>query len=298
MPRPSPQTERVVALIEMLAEHPLTLAEVTRRLGVNKSSCYSMLAALTTAGWLLRDPARKTYRLGPALVNVARSAERSFPALEFSRPAAVELSHELGLHVVTLEVRDGSVTVVDQIRDVRAGGAPLRFGEIPLQPPFGSAVIAWSAAPVVEGWLGAAPVASRGAYREALGAIRKRGYAVELSVAPEERLRDAARRLDRTDGLALPQLVERLAHDLATRDDFLPATIRRTARYTVSAINAPVFDHTGAPVLVLSLLGFTATLTGADVEGIGARLAGVTRGVTAALAGPGPGARAASGSRR
>jgi DNA-binding IclR family transcriptional regulator len=48
--RPSPQTNRVVALVEILAARPneaLTLADVTRRLGVNKSTCYSMLQALT-----------------------------------------------------------------------------------------------------------------------------------------------------------------------------------------------------------------------------------------------------------
>ena len=77
MARPSPQTNRVVALVEILAARPneaLTLAEVTRRLGVNKSTCYSMLQALTEVGWLLRDPfARPTgwgrpwWRLGRRL---------------------------------------------------------------------------------------------------------------------------------------------------------------------------------------------------------------------------------------
>ena len=70
MARPSPQTNRVVALVEILSARPneaLTLADVTRRLGVNKSTCYSMLQALTEVGWLLRDPFHKTYRLGPGV---------------------------------------------------------------------------------------------------------------------------------------------------------------------------------------------------------------------------------------
>ena len=71
MARPSPQTDRVVALVGLLASSPdatITLAEATRRLRVNKSTCHSMLTALTEHAWLLRDPVRKTYRLGPALV--------------------------------------------------------------------------------------------------------------------------------------------------------------------------------------------------------------------------------------
>ena len=76
MPRASPQTDRVVAVVELLTAHPgadFTLAELARRLGVSKPTCYPMLAALTRSGWLLRHPTRKTYRLGPALVPAGSS---------------------------------------------------------------------------------------------------------------------------------------------------------------------------------------------------------------------------------
>ena len=72
-PRPSPQTERVVNLFEHLAGDGsrgmagMTLAQVSRHLSVHKASCHSMLSELLRAGWLLRDPVRKTYHLGPAL---------------------------------------------------------------------------------------------------------------------------------------------------------------------------------------------------------------------------------------
>lgn len=62
-PRPSPQTERVVNLFEQLAgdgSRGMTLAEVSRHLSVHKASCHSMLSELLRAGWLLRDPVRKT----------------------------------------------------------------------------------------------------------------------------------------------------------------------------------------------------------------------------------------------
>jgi DNA-binding IclR family transcriptional regulator len=77
MARTSPPTDRVVATVSLLAarpDQPLSLAELTRRLGVNKSTGHAILASLVAAGWVLRDPTRKTYRLGPALVALGRSA--------------------------------------------------------------------------------------------------------------------------------------------------------------------------------------------------------------------------------
>ena len=90
MARTSPPTERVVATVSLLAarpDEPLSLAELTRRLGVNKSTGHAILTSLAAAGWVLRDPTRKTYRLGPALVALGRQAAASFPALDFARPA-------------------------------------------------------------------------------------------------------------------------------------------------------------------------------------------------------------------
>jgi DNA-binding IclR family transcriptional regulator len=275
--RPSPQTNRVVALVEILAARPneaLTLADITRRLGVNKSTCYSMLQALTEVGWLLRDPFHKTYRLGPALVSVGRSASSGFPALDFVRPAMIELSRSVGSHCVALSVAPEHVTVVDQVRDVRAVGAPIGHGYIPLRPPFGAAVAAWSLPVTAQRWLSLAPPGTAERYAAALDVARHRGFVVELaepSWTPP------------THGTSLPEVVEELARLLSP--DVLPLEIDATRRYTVSAINAAVIDPSGAVVLIVSLMGFPGPLTGAEVEAVGKRLEAATATVTAALAG-------------
>jgi DNA-binding IclR family transcriptional regulator len=221
--RPSPQTNRAVALVEILAARPneaLSLAEVTRRLGVNKSTCYSMLQALTEVGWLLRDPFNKTYRLGPALVAIGRAAASGFPALDFVRPAMVELSRSEGSHCVALAVAPDHVTVVDQVRDVRAVGAPIGHGYIPLRPPFGAAVAAWSDPPVAQRWLGLAPAGTAERYAAALEVVRRRGYVVELaepSWSPP------------TQGVSLPDVVEELARLLPP--EILPLELEATRSY-------------------------------------------------------------------
>jgi DNA-binding IclR family transcriptional regulator len=276
MARPSPQTNRVVALIEILAARPneaLTLADVTRRLGVNKSTCYSMLAALTEVGWLLRDPFHKTYRLGPALVAVGRAASSGFPALDFVRPAMIELSRGVGSHCLALAVATEHVTVVDQVRDVRAVGAPIGHGYIPLRPPFGAAVAAWSSAESARRWLALAPPGTADRYAAALDVVRRRGFVVELaepSWAPP------------THGTSLPEVVEQLARLLPP--DVLPLELSPTKSYAVSAINAAVVDPSGEVVLIVSLMGFPGPLTGAEVEVTGRRLKAATATVTAALA--------------
>jgi DNA-binding IclR family transcriptional regulator len=277
MVRPSPQTGRVVALIDILAARPneaLTLAEVTRRLGVNKSTCFSMLQALTEVGWLLRDPFHKTYRLGPALVAVGQAASSGFPALEFARPAMIELSRGVGSHCVALAVAPEHVTVVDQVRDVRAVGAPIGHGYIPLLPPFGAAVAAWSMPEAAQRWLSLAPAGTAERYAQALDVVRRRGYVVELaepSWTPP------------TEGVSLPEVVEQLA--LLLPPDVLPLDLDAARTYAVSAINAAVVDADGAVVLIVSLMGFPGTLTGAEIEAAGHRLSAATAAVTAALAG-------------
>jgi len=275
VPRPSPQTDRVVALIDVLAarpDHALTLAEITRRLGVNKSTCYSMLQALSGAGWILRDPFRKTYRLGAALAAVGRAASSGFPALEFVRPAMVELSQALGSHCVALAVAQDHVTVVDQVRDVRAMGAPIGHGFIPLRPPFGAAVAAWADASGAQGWLDQAPPGSAGHYAAALRAARRRGYVVELAPSPWGA--PAA-------GASLPEVVEELARSLPP--EVLPVVLDPAGSYAVSAINAPVVDAEDEVVLVVSLMGFSHPLSGSEIATAGTRLADATTAVSAAI---------------
>jgi DNA-binding IclR family transcriptional regulator len=288
--RPSPQTERVVKVVELLAAHPdeaFSLASVTRRLGVNKSTCHSMLTALAGAGWLVRDPFAKTYRLGPALVAVSRAAGTGFPALDFAHTAMVELSVELHVNCAALAVADNHVTVVDQVHDVRAIGAGLPLGtSLPLRPPFGTVVIAW-APEMVDGWLANAPDETHDHYRAALDATRGRGFAVEITTTPETRLREMVSRLRERDGSAvLGNLVDELARELTWRDDVLPLQFDTEREYVVSAVNAPVFNHAGQVTLVLSLTGFAAPLSGRQVMSVGRRLVEATKALTAAVSGP------------
>ncbi len=284
MARTSPPTDRVVAVISLLADHrdqPMTLAELTRRLGVNKSTCHAILASLGAAGWVLRDPARKTYRLGPAMVALGRTAAESFPALDFARPAMTELSLEFAASCAALGVGDGEITVLDRAGDTRGG---FRVGTTyPLRPPLGAAVLAWADADARDSWLAQVPADTRDHYRDALAATHDRGFAVEIWSTPVARVRELVLLLgtDASTGAVL----DRLADELAAHEEFLAVALEADGEYAVNVVNAPVFDHTGRVTLVLSLTGFARPLTGRDVLTAGARLVDVTTKLTGALTG-------------
>ncbi|HEY3670256.1 MAG TPA: helix-turn-helix domain-containing protein [Acidimicrobiia bacterium] len=285
MPRTSPPTERVVATIALLAERPdasLSLAELTRRLGVNKSTGHAILTSLVAAGWVLRDPTSKTYRLGPAMVALGRQAGASFPALDFARPALVDLSREFAATCAALGVGDDAVTVLDQVADPRAAAHAFRVGaSFPLRPPLGAAVVAWASEAVRDDWLGHVPAETRGHYADALAATHDRGFAVEIAATPVARVRELAGMLG--DDPSARAALDRLADELATHEEFLAVELDARREYAVNVVNAPVFDHTGHVTLVLSLTGFARALPGAEVLAAGNALLLATRRITDAL---------------
>jgi len=269
----------------LLAERPeasLSLAELTRRLGVNKSTGHAILASLAAAGWVLRDPTSKTYRLGPAMVALGRQAADSFPALDFARPALVELSRQFAATCAALGVDDDAVTVLDQVADPRAAPHAFRVGAtFPLRPPLGAAVVAWASDAARDDWLGHVPPDTRAHYADALVATHDRGFAVEIAATPVARVRELAGMLG--DDTSARAALDRLADELATHEEFLAVDLDADREYAVNVVNAPVFDHTGQVTLVLSLTGFARALRGTEVLDAGAALQTATRRITAAL---------------
>jgi DNA-binding IclR family transcriptional regulator len=276
MARPSPQTDRIVALINLLVAHPgegFTLSEIARRLRVNKATCHPMLAALTTAGFLIRHPTRRTYRLGPALIAAGQTAAAGFPALEAARPALLEVSEELGLTCLAVAPAGDHLLLVDQAWDPRRDVPHLRVGqELPFRAPWGSVFVAWSHADEVTAW--AARAGARvDRYADALAAVRRRGYSVELQAAPADRLRAIVAALaDTVAGGDREALAARLLHELGGEHDTLLSRLQPERRYTIGAVTAPVFDGQRRVVLGLSLVGFPDAMTGAEVAETGRRL--------------------------
>lgn len=265
----------------------LTLAEVSRYLSVHKASCHSMLAELLRAGWLLRDPVRKTYHLGPGLVRLGREAAGHYPALALARSAMIELSAATGAHCVAFSVGDDHSTVVDQVRSRLGGGHPMPIGtQFPHRPPYGASTVAWAGAHARERWLAALPDDVRERYREAIAAAEERGYAVGLHLLPDLRLQELALivRSAEVRSTRLSELAQALTDELIHQEQWFPVSLDRDRTYEVSHIDSPVLAADSRIALILSLVPSPEPMSGADVTRMGEQLAAATRGLSAALA--------------
>lgn len=280
----------------MVAARPdrgVSLAEVTRGLGVHKASCHSMLSSLVRSGWLLRDPTSKLYTLGPALVRLGTAASSRFPALDVARPAMAELAAQTGGHVIAFQVDSDHVTVVHQVRNLRVPATPMRLGmELPTRPPYGAALIAFTGGEEQARWLSELPDEARRRYARALAATRRRGFAVGLHVLPDIRLQELASliraaetgaRESSRENSRLSDLADALTEELVHREEWFLSSITASRHYDVSHIDSPVFGADGKVVLMLSLVPVPSLQSGAQVTALGDQLSGVTSKLSAAL---------------
>ena len=288
-PRPSPQTERVVKLFEQLAgdgSRGMTLAEVSRQLSVHKASCHSMLSELLRAGWLLRDPVRKTYHLGPALVRLGREAAARYPALVLARSAMADLSAATGAHCVAFAVSDHYSTVVDQVRSPHGGGNPMPIGtQFPHRPPYGASIVAWADPEAQARWLATLPGDVRDRYGQAITNARQRGYAVGLHLLPDLRLQELALivRSAEVRSTRLSQLAQALTDELIHQEEWFPLSLEPDQNYEVSHIDSPILEDGSRIALMLSLVPSAEPMSGAAVTRLGRQLAAATPRLGAAL---------------
>jgi len=292
--RPSPQTDRIVTVINLLAAHPeegFTLSEIARRLGVGKATCSPMLVALTSAGFLVRHPTRKTYRLGPALITAGQAAAAGFPALEIARPVLVDLSNELGVVAMAVARAGDQLQLVDLAWDHRRHTPTLRVGqELPFRAPWGSVFVATAGSPgtAVDGWLARAGItgADADAYRDALAHTAARGYAVELQASAGGQVRALAEALaTAVSERDREQLVDRLLAEVTDREQPLLAAVADDRTYTVGAIDAAVVDLDGMPILALSASAFGTPLAREQIEHVGSIVRAAAAAVSASLRG-------------
>lgn len=296
MTRPSPQTERLVAIVDAIAERPedgLTLSEVARHLAVTPATCHPMLVSLTGLGWLVRHPVRRTYRLGPALVAVGRAASRGLGVVDLARPGMERLRDDLGLGCIALTPGEAHVTVAEVVRGESASEPRVRAGDqIPIAPPLGVGYVGWADPPTLRRWLDAVTgdPAQRARHEAAVRASRARGYAVELATAVDTELGRTLAALDEQLDVGGPAaarlrtLMEEIAAELGETGQDPVVDLDPAHEYRLGRIGAGVLDPAGDVALVLVLHGFPPRVPGARVAEIGERLAAVAREVSAKLA--------------
>ena len=260
--RASPPTERVVAVLDFLARHPnarFGLSELARRLELSKPTCLGIVNTLTSAGYLVRDGSDKTYRLGPALIALGRTAQE---ALRIGPTARAELARLSSRHhaIAGLSaVVDDRITLleIDVPRGVKAG---VRVGQsYPFTPPVGLMFVLWDDG-ALRDWLSrpatVAPPADNDRLHRVIAECRSTGYLVERLTPAGRRLytmmAGVSSALPDELRMLLGELVADIGERVQLRDEPGPTH--------VSVISAPVYDEHGHQVMVASLhVGDTLT---------------------------------------
>lgn len=115
-----------LSVVELLrTRRSLSVTDVSRELGVGKSTAHRLLSTLIAEGYALRDPVQRKYYAGRALVEMGLSAIPDLSQPASAHNALVDLARETG-ETVKLMVLDGPLARVIDIALAdhgRVGGA-------------------------------------------------------------------------------------------------------------------------------------------------------------------------------
>jgi DNA-binding IclR family transcriptional regulator len=292
----APAVSRTVALLDFLAARPteaFSLSELARRLDLNKSTTHAVLTTLADAGYVARHPVEKSYTLGPALVAIgeAAAASPSLDIAEFARDEMRGLADEFGVQCVASRIIGAEIVIIAHTGTREPLGQSLSVGHrLPFVPPLGTVFVAWSAPTVIDAWLQrlgtSAKKSELARYRQAVAAVRDRGFSIVLEA-------DARRRLGRAVAERDPD-VERIVEELG-HEEYILLELERSVSYQLSLVAAPVFGPDGGVVMAVAMFGFRGPLDAVELTRAGSRVLAATRAVTHAIHGHEPDV---AGSRR
>jgi DNA-binding IclR family transcriptional regulator len=296
MERPSPPTERVIRLLDLLARQPhegLSLSELARRLDISKATGLGIAGALTRAGYLVRAEDTKKYTLGPALLGLGRAASEAFTSLAFARAELRRLNQDVGLAASVSTLVEDKIVLLDRTGPHGELDRMLQPGQrYPYTPPSGLVLAAWLTDEGIEQWLSDYPEVSMDTSLEHLRALvdtaRERRYIVErmsdVSVG-------ALTLLAGLDGHDLPAPAEdaiaNMVSNLADRH-YVSRHFRHDTHYAVTFVTSPSFDHDGRPDLLLGLLVFRSHVTADALARYGAAVRDAAARVTKQAGGRAP----------
>ena len=258
--RASPPTERVVAVLNFLSRHPqqqFGLSELARRLDLSKPTCLGIVTSLTEAGYLLRDAADKTYRLGPALISLGHTAQQSLRVTPGAGAELRKLSAACGTTVALSAVVDDRITVLELVGPAGVD-VGIKVGQsYPFAPPVGLMFVLWD---------DDALRTETDRLNRVVTECRSAGYLVERLTPGGRRLYGLMAGMSSSMPDELQALLRELVSDIGERVYLRTETgpPQGRQRHDISVISAPVYDHHQRQVMVASL-HIGSALTDAEI---------------------------------
>ncbi|MUL46280.1 helix-turn-helix domain-containing protein [Mycobacterium sp. CBMA293] len=291
--RASPPTARVVAVLNFLARHPhdqFGLSELARRLDLSKPTCLGIVTTLADAGYLVRDAAEKTYRLGPALITLGHTAQESMRISPAARAELRRLCDQFNATAALSAVVDDRITLLELVAP-QGSPEPVQVGQsYPFAPPVGLMFVLWDER-AVRDWLAKEPTiplrTDSARLERVIAECRESGYLVERLTPGGRRLYAMMAGMSSNLPDELRVLLGELVSDIGERV-YLPSESSGRAKHDISVIAAPVFDHHQRQVMVLSLQ-IGRALTDAEISKRARGLVTAAAALTAQLGGSQPG---------
>jgi DNA-binding IclR family transcriptional regulator len=222
-----PAVERAVRVLRALGadDRPWSLSDLSRELGISKSTLSTLLATLEQLDLVVRDPASRAFRLGPGLLDLSRPLLRRLDAAEVVRPYLDPLQATSGeTAVLHVPERDGATVIVERVEPIHRLKvvAPLGHRLPPFAGSVGKVLLAALPPEEAEARVRAQPLPS---------------FTPRTIVDPDAYLAEIRR--TRARGYALEH------------GEYLVG---------VRAVSAPVLDHHGRTIATLSVVGVSARL--------------------------------------
>ena len=257
--RASPPTARVVAILDFLSRHPqerFGLSELTRRVRLSKPTCLGILSTLTESGYLIRDDADKTYRLGPSLISLGQMAQESMRVNPAARAELRALSAAFDTSAGLTAVVDDRITVLELVGPPGRGPG-VRVGQsYPFAPPVGLMFVLWDD-DALRAWLAKVPTiplrTESTRLHRVIESCRADGYLVERLTPGGRRLYALMAGMSTNLPDELRALLSELVSDIGERVYLLDEGPGGRAPHDISVISAPVFDHYQRQVMAASL---------------------------------------------
>lgn len=257
--RSSPPTERVVRILDYLAGHPdrrFGVSELARRLGLSKPTCLGIVTTLADAGYLVRDPGDKTYRLGPSLITLGHKAQESLRVSPAAREELRRLSSRFGVTAALSGVIDDRITLLDLVAPPGARPGVVVGQSYPFAPPVGLMFVLWDDE-AQRDWLAKEPTIPLRTDTERLNRViaecRAHGYLVERLTPGGRRLYSLMAGMSTDLPDELRALLGELVSDIGERVYLRAETAGARRRHDISVISAPVYDHYQRQVMVASM---------------------------------------------
>lgn len=113
--------ERALIMLKIIEQTPggLRNTDISRRLGIAKSTCSYIVMRLEREGYLVKDTASKRYKIGLTPVALAHGALREVGIRTVAEPALYKLTAQTGLSAGLGVLQGGRVLLVDRVEGPR-----------------------------------------------------------------------------------------------------------------------------------------------------------------------------------